>query len=360
MEVALKMAIQCWQQRGEPQRKGFLAFEKAYHGDTLGAMSLGGRGLFSRPYEGLLFPVWRAKHPASSTTDPKLFAEQALQLLEMHGKELAAMVIEPLVQGAGGMCMWPLEALQSICAKAREQGVLLIFDEVMTGFGRTGTPFAFEQVGYLPDILCLAKGLTAGALPLAATLTNDFVYESFLSPQKEKMFFHGHSFAGNPIACAAALANLQLMEEREHSLQASWKKTEQIHRERLKALTSTASTASATSAASAYFRCFRYFRYFRWFFHHLFHRSHPPPERTYRRSSCLWHFSGLECEHLFYRRLHHFHPRIHLKGFLCFKSFRSPASKSFTGRGFSTSFRKCALPYATLLHRGIPTSQGLG
>ena len=232
VEVALKMALQSQRQKGEPERKRFLTFRHSYHGDTVGAMSVGGPGLFTSPYKPLLFSSIVAEQGHFSTEDPKIFYRDFERKLEQHHKTLAAVIIEPFIQGAGGMIIWPEKALSHICRLTQETGAYLIFDEVMTGFGRTGSLFAFQQLNFLPDILCLAKGLTGGFLPLALTVCSEEIYQSFLSQKKEHSFFHGHSFTGNPIACAAACGNLKKLKKHKKSLEQKWKTIEDIHRER--------------------------------------------------------------------------------------------------------------------------------
>ena len=200
VEVALKMAFQFHQHGGDKRRQRFLALRNAYHGDTLGSVSVGGIDLFHQLFSPLLFHTERVQPTISAL-------EQAFA---QHGSELAAFVVEPLIQGAAGMLLQPpgfLARARELCDRA---GVLLIADEVATGFGRTGKMFACEHVGVSPDFLCLAKGLTGGYLPLAATLTTEAVYDRFLGKRSEyKTFFHGHTFTGNPLGCAAALANLE-------------------------------------------------------------------------------------------------------------------------------------------------------
>jgi adenosylmethionine-8-amino-7-oxononanoate aminotransferase len=204
-EVALKMAFQYWRQRGEPQRTGFVCLRDAYHGDTIGSVSIGGIDLFHSLYRPLLFDALQAE-PGD--------AQQMEALLAEHGERIAAVVVEPLVQGAAGMLVHPpgyLRAVREICDR---HGVLLICDEVATGFGRTGRMFACEHEDVTPDLLCLAKGITGGYLPLAATLTTERVYEAFLGAHEEhRTFFHGHTYTGNPLACAAALATLDVFEQ---------------------------------------------------------------------------------------------------------------------------------------------------
>lgn len=217
VEVAVKMAYQYWQLAGRPQKQRFVALAEAYHGDTIGSVSVGGMDLFHERFRHLLFPVERIPTPhayrwaGTDVLNESLAAAETL-LRENH-ESIAGLVVEPLVQGAAGMLMQPkgyLKGLETLC---RKYDVLLICDEVATGFGRTGTMFAVEQEDVRPDLLCLAKGLTGGYLPLAATLATDRVYQAFLgSFGAAKTFFHGHTYTGNPLACAAALASLELFE----------------------------------------------------------------------------------------------------------------------------------------------------
>lgn len=218
VEVALKMAYQHWRQVGRPEKKKFAALAEAYHGDTLGSVSVGGIELFHERFHDLLFEVVRLPAPhayrwqGADVLGESL--ERAEAILTAHAAELAALVVEPLVQGAAGMWVQPEGWLSGIAALCKKLDIFLICDEVATGFGRTGTMFAVEQEGVAPDFLCLAKGLTGGYLPLAATLTTDRVYQAFLGTAAEgKTFFHGHTYTGNPLACAVALANLALFEE---------------------------------------------------------------------------------------------------------------------------------------------------
>lgn len=220
VEVALKMAFQFHQSADAadpaataaqhappssssvpPARQRFLALSDAYHGDTLGAVSVGGIDLFHKLFSPLLFHTLR--------TAPTFAALEAA--FHRHGPELCAFVVEPLIQGAAGMLVQPPGFLRRARQLCDQHGVLLIADEVATGFGRTGTMFACEQEGVSPDLLCVAKGLTGGYLPLAATLTTEAVYRRFLGPRPaRRAFFHGHTYTGNPLACAAALANLEI------------------------------------------------------------------------------------------------------------------------------------------------------
>jgi adenosylmethionine-8-amino-7-oxononanoate transaminase len=214
VEVALKMAFQYWQQRGgELRRKTrFIALEESYHGDTLGAVSVGGIDLFHRLYRPLLFPTWQIPSPYRTPwerTRRRDSLETLESLLKRRHDQVAGLIMEPLVQAAAGMLPSPpgfLKAVRSLCS---QYNILLILDEVATGFGRTGTMFACEQEGVTPDLLCLAKGITGGYLPLAATLTTQEIFDGFCAPYGEKKtFFHGHTYTANPLACAAALANL--------------------------------------------------------------------------------------------------------------------------------------------------------
>jgi len=234
VEVALKMALQACKQRGEPRRRRFLAFSAGYHGDTAGAMSVSARGPFTAPYGDLLFPVLRADQ-GRRTGDPlESWVAGFRTQVERHGEELAAVILEPLIQGAGGMVMWPETAVREIVTTCQARGILVIFDEVMTGFGRTGDLFAHTRLGLRPDLLCLSKGLTGGTLPLAVTVATDEVYQAFYSDDRSRMLFHGHSFTANPIACAAAAANLRLIAQ--PGVQRDWHRIGTIHHQRLQSL----------------------------------------------------------------------------------------------------------------------------
>ena len=203
IESAVRMALQYWKQSGRPQRDTLVAFDRAYHGDTLGAASLGGIPLFKGSGNDFGYRV---------ITVPSL---EALDLLTIDDRNrVAAVIIEPLIQGAAGMRLWPQGMLKELDAWCAAQDVFLILDEVMTGFGRTGTMFACEHEGVVPDFLCLAKGLTGGYLPLAVTLTSERVFEGFLGePDEGRTFFYGHSYAGSQLGCAAALASLRVFRE---------------------------------------------------------------------------------------------------------------------------------------------------
>ena len=218
VEVALKIALQYWRNRGRPGRSRVLAFEGGYHGDTFGAMAAGQGSGFYEPFRHLLFPVDLLPFPATWIGDPEVDAKEAAclaaldQHLDAHGAETAALIAEPLIQGAGGMRMCRPEFLAAIAARLKADGVLLILDEVMTGFGRTGTLFACQRAEVTPDLVCLSKGLTGGFLPLSATVCRQDLYEAFLDPGFDRAFAHGHSFTANPLGCAAALASLDILE----------------------------------------------------------------------------------------------------------------------------------------------------
>jgi adenosylmethionine-8-amino-7-oxononanoate aminotransferase len=205
VEVALKMALGYWRNIGE-KRTRILALEHAYHGDTIGTMSAGARGVFNAAYEPLLFEVGRIPLPKLHHAQPTF---DALDIACRKGN-VAAFICEPLILGAGGMLMYEPETLKEMYRICKAHDVLFIADEVMTGFGRTGTVFACEQAGISPDILCIAKGLTGGSLPLAATLCSTPIYGAHFSKDRARTFFHSSSYTANPIACAAAAANLEI------------------------------------------------------------------------------------------------------------------------------------------------------
>ena len=221
VEIAMKMAVQYWQLKGERKRTQIASLEEAYHGDTIGSMSMGYSETFHRFYKDLLFPVLRLTPPhfyryyQGKSEDDALAVsiEEAEQKLSKNRSTLAALVMEPLMQGAAGMWSQPVGYVQALGDICRRHGILFILDEVATGFGRTGKMFACEHANVSPDILCLAKGITGGYLPLAATVTTEEIFAAFLGEYKEfKTFFHGHTYTGNPLGCAAALANLDLFE----------------------------------------------------------------------------------------------------------------------------------------------------
>jgi adenosylmethionine-8-amino-7-oxononanoate aminotransferase len=204
-EIALKMAFQYWQQRGEARRTRFVSLREAYHGDTIGSVSVGGIDLFHATYRPLLFDTLSAQ-PGD--------VDDMRRLFEAHPGEIAAVIVEPLVQGAAGMIVHPEGYLRAVRDLCDEHDTLLICDEVATGFGRTGRMWACEHEDVVPDLMCVAKGLTGGYLPLAATLATERIYEGFLGAHTDyRTFFHGHTYTGNPLACAAALATLDVFEE---------------------------------------------------------------------------------------------------------------------------------------------------
>jgi adenosylmethionine-8-amino-7-oxononanoate aminotransferase len=232
VEVALKLALQYWGNRGHPERRTFIALHHGYHGDTVGAMSASEASVFTRPFMPLLFDVVRAHAPycyrcpldlERPTCRIACVGEEALAdradagslaaCLAAHGDSVAAVLVEPMLQGAGGMIVWPREFLSGVRRLCDRFGTLMIADEVLTGFGRTGRMFACEHAGIAPDIVCLSKALTGGYLPLGATVASEAIYAAFLSEDRTRTFFHGHSFTANPLACAVAAASLGLFEE---------------------------------------------------------------------------------------------------------------------------------------------------
>ncbi|MVM40395.1 adenosylmethionine--8-amino-7-oxononanoate transaminase [Spirosoma sp. HMF3257] len=205
VEVALKMAFQYWHNLGKPRRK-VVAFDNAYHGDTFGAMAVGGRSAFTAPFVPFLFDVDYLPVPIAGQEDAVLHQAEAL-----FTNEVAAFIAEPLVQGAGGMVMYEPEVLDKLFQLAHRHGSLVIADEVMTGFGRTGRLFASDYLQEKPDLMCLSKGLTGGTMALGVTTCTKAIYDAFLSDSKFKTLFHGHSFTANPLACTAALASMDLL-----------------------------------------------------------------------------------------------------------------------------------------------------
>jgi len=242
VEVALKMAVQYFQNIGRPKKRSIVALDHAYHGDTVGAMSVGADSTFNDAFRGLMFPVHRVdsaycyqcpvgKTRATCNID---CLDQLARLLEEKHAEIAAVIVEPLLQGAGGMIVHPVEFLQGVRKLCAEHNVLLIADEVLTGFGRCGKMFACELAGIAPDLMCLSKGLTGGVLPMGATVCTSQIHDAFVSADRSRTFYHGHSYTGNPIAAAAGLASLQIFErepvfDRINSIA-------QIHREHLAAI----------------------------------------------------------------------------------------------------------------------------
>lgn len=220
VEVAIKLAVQYWKNIGRPEKQSLVALDHAYHGDTVGAMSVGDDSGFTESFQSLLFPVHRVhsaycyRCPAGKTRAAcNIECADALQdLLERKHRQIAAVIVEPLLQGAGGMIVHPLEFLQRIRKLCTQFGVLLITDEVLTGFGRCGQMFAAEIAGVVPDLMCLSKGLTGGVLPMGATICTAEIHGAFLGDDSSRTFYHGHSYTGNPIAAAAGIASLKIFE----------------------------------------------------------------------------------------------------------------------------------------------------
>lgn len=204
VEVALKMCVQYWRNRGRRKSK-ILAFRKGYHGDTFGAMAVSERGHWTAPFSDMLFEVIFIDPPTSANF------EINRSIIEAHAEELACFIYEPLVQGSGGMLMHQAEDLSRLMGVCRSLGVLMIQDEVFVGFGRTGSLFAADQLSEDPDLMCFSKGLTGGTMPMGITTCSEQIYAAFLDDEKKRALFHGHSFTANPLACAAALASLDLL-----------------------------------------------------------------------------------------------------------------------------------------------------
>jgi len=217
----LKMALQYWKNRGEPDRLAFIGLHHAYHGDTAGAMSASEDSVFTRAFSPMLFPVARAHAPYCYRCPLGLKRETCgidclgdlEQQLKANSGRVAAVIVEPMLQGAGGMIVWPREFLSGVRRLCDQHAVLMIADEVLTGFGRTGKMFACEHADVRPDVMCLSKALTGGYLPLGATAATEAIYEAFLSDDRSQAFFHGHSYTANPLACAVGAASLDLLRE---------------------------------------------------------------------------------------------------------------------------------------------------
>jgi len=240
VEVALKMAYQYWRNRGEPQHRRFLAFQDGYHGDTFGAMAVGRSCNFYDHFVDLMFEVDHAPFPGTWLGDPDVEKKEnaALNWIEhyfqQYSTQLAAVIIEPLIQATGGANICRPEFLRALERLARQYQVLIIYDEVMTGFGRTGALFACEKAGTRPDLICLSKGITGGFLPLAVTICQENIFEAFLHQDINYALIHGHSYTANPLACAAALASLTLLEE--PATQAQIRMIEETHQKNFQAL----------------------------------------------------------------------------------------------------------------------------
>ena len=221
VEAAIKIAIQHWHNLGHPERSRVASLENAYHGDTLGAVSVGYLEAFHSPFKPVLFPAYRAESPCCGrcrhekepgSCNQECF-ESMLTIFEQHADELAAVIIEPLCQGAAGMRIYPIEYLRLLDQLCKEKDVLLIVDEIAVGFGRTGKMFAFQHGDVDPDIVCLGKSLAGGYLPISATVVKDKIFETFWDQPEDRTFYHGHTFSGNPIAAAAALETLRIYKE---------------------------------------------------------------------------------------------------------------------------------------------------
>ncbi len=238
-EVALKMAFQYWAQVGKPNKQKFVALDHSYHGDTLGAVSVGGVDIFYKVFKPLLFEIFKAKSPycyrcpeglCNRTCDIECI-NSVEDIFKEHNEEIAAIIVEPLVQGACGMRMYPPEFLSRLRLLCDKYEILLIDDEVAMGFGRTGKMFAYQHADITPDMVCLAKGITAGYLPLAATLTTDKIFNAFYDDYDTyKTFYHGHSFTGNPLAASIAVENLKIFRE-ENIIENLQPKIEFFHKE---------------------------------------------------------------------------------------------------------------------------------
>lgn len=232
IEVAIKMALQYFHNQGQTQKRKIIAFEDAYHGDTFGAMSLGAPSAFNAPFQDMLFDVEFLPSPCSPEA-----CIQAMQEKMLKAGDYAAFIFEPLIQGAGGMKMYAPETLDALIAIAKEHLLLCIADEIMTGFGRTGKWFAMDYLGNKPDIACFSKGLTGGMMAMGITACSNVLFEAFLSDDRKKTLFHSHSFTANPMACAVALASMDLMEKSEtweniarvEACHQTWKAKNQAH-----------------------------------------------------------------------------------------------------------------------------------
>jgi adenosylmethionine-8-amino-7-oxononanoate aminotransferase len=216
VEVALKMAIQYWKNKDQPQRNKILAFNNAYHGDTFGSMSVSARGLFTNSFKEFLFDTVFIETPQAGNL------EEIKSVIQSHTGQIAAFIYEPLLQAAGGMRMYQAKYLDELMAIIQAENILCIADEVLTGFGRTGTLFASESVSHQADMICLSKGLTGGTMALGITACNQNIFNAFLSTDRSKTFYHGHSFTANPLACTAGLASLDLLEKTSCRDQIQW------------------------------------------------------------------------------------------------------------------------------------------
>lgn len=256
VEVALKMCIQYWYNKGTPRKK-ILAFRNGYHGDTFGAMAVSGRSAWTAPFDQLLFEVVFIDTPTLGNL------EDLKQEISGYAKDLACFIYEPLVQGSAGMLMYEASELDELMAHCRKEGILMIQDEVMTGFGRTGKNFAADHLKEIPDLMCFSKGLTGGTMPLGVTTCNSLIYNEFLSDDKMKTLFHGHSFTANPLACTAGLASTELLlqEQTQQSIQRIVSKHEGFlskikHHQRVKSVRQTGTIIAIewkTATGTSYF-----------------------------------------------------------------------------------------------------------
>ena len=237
-EVALKMSFQFWKNSGQPKKEKFIGLENGYHGDTVGAMSVGGVSIFHQTFASLLFPAFKIPSPycyrCPFAKERETCAIECVdpleELLNEHSNEIAGIILEPLMQGSGGFIIYPVEYLKRVAELADAYNIHLIVDEVATGFGRTGKMFAVEHAGVKPDFMCLSKGITNGTLPLAATLTTDEIYNAFYADYtKNKTFYHGHTYTANPLSTAAGFASLELF-EKENTLENATARIATFHR----------------------------------------------------------------------------------------------------------------------------------
>jgi adenosylmethionine-8-amino-7-oxononanoate aminotransferase len=240
VEIALKITYQYWRNKGQPQRTKFIAFEKAYHGETVGAMSVGKGCGFFHDFDGLLFDVETIPYVCTWDGDSDIEAKEktALEIIkktiEENKNQTAALIVEPLMQGAGGIRFSRPEFIKVVTDIAHANGILVIYDEVAVGFGRTGSLFACEKIGVVPDLICLSKGLTSGYLPMSVTVATDSVYDAFLNDDPDRAFLHSHTFTANPLACAVALRSLEMFSE--DKILDKIKHIEQRHKEFLERL----------------------------------------------------------------------------------------------------------------------------
>ncbi|HVI50834.1 MAG TPA: adenosylmethionine--8-amino-7-oxononanoate transaminase [Candidatus Sulfotelmatobacter sp.] len=250
VEVALKMALQYFANLGQEGRTRLLAFEGAYHGDTVGAMSVGRTSGYFRAWQGMLFPVEMLPYPVTWTDDQEVEAKETAALAELERQltaDVAAVIVEPLVQGASGMRMCRPEFMRAVAERVKASGALLIFDEVMTGFGRMGDVFACLKIGVTPDMVCLSKGITGGFLPMAATVVREPIRQAFLGDGLDRAFLHGHSYTANPLGCAAGLASLEILLSAECAERR--KVIESLHRQRLPVVKGARARIQGTIAA---------------------------------------------------------------------------------------------------------------